>query len=156
MNVCTKRGEPAELVARRRHDAGAQARHELPADHLKAEGDGRYRAEGLLFHMPGRWEVAFDVRAGEESERLTHDFILQVRRGSCCCCRCWRARRPSARARSRCSTGQPDEVQGDRRARAVAAARRCAIPATGSRARRPAIALGEHLFNEPRLSGDGA
>ena len=44
---------------------------------IVAGQDGRYRVEGLLFHMPGRWEVAFDVRAGEESERLTHDFILK-------------------------------------------------------------------------------
>ena len=46
---------------------------------LKANGDGRYRVEGLLFHMPGNWEVAFDVRpeGGGEIQRLTHDFILK-------------------------------------------------------------------------------
>ena len=40
---------------------------------------GRYRVEGLLFHMPGNWEVAFDVRpeGGGEIQRLTHDFILK-------------------------------------------------------------------------------
>ena len=32
--------------------------------------------------------ISFDVRAGEESERLTHDIILK-RPGSCCWCRCW-------------------------------------------------------------------
>ncbi|MEO7244529.1 MAG: hypothetical protein ABIX12_05205, partial [Rubrivivax sp.] len=25
-------------------------------------GDGRWRAEGLLFHMPGRWALQLDVR----------------------------------------------------------------------------------------------
>jgi YtkA-like protein len=32
---------------------------------------GAYRAEGLLFHMPGRWEITFDVVAGNTTERLT-------------------------------------------------------------------------------------
>ena len=30
---------------------------------VSATGDGRYVAEGLLFHMPGRWRVHFE-RAG--------------------------------------------------------------------------------------------
>jgi len=28
-------------------------------------GDGRYRVDGMVFHMPGRWELAIDVRAGQ-------------------------------------------------------------------------------------------
>jgi hypothetical protein len=35
---------------------------------ITALGGGRFRAEGLLFHMPGRWEFVF--QAG--SERLAH------------------------------------------------------------------------------------
>ena len=31
---------------------------------------GTYHAEGLLFHMPGRWEMTFDVVAGNTTERL--------------------------------------------------------------------------------------
>lgn len=42
-----------------------------------AAGPGRYRAEGLLFHMPGRWEYIFEVRAGGAAERLTTSVILQ-------------------------------------------------------------------------------
>jgi hypothetical protein len=38
---------------------------------------GKYRAEGLMFHMPGRWEYIFEVRAGEASERLTTSVVLQ-------------------------------------------------------------------------------
>ncbi len=32
----------------------------------------RWRADGLLLHMPGRWEFRFDVRTGNRTERLTH------------------------------------------------------------------------------------
>jgi len=31
---------------------------------------GTYRAEGLLFHMPGRWDLTFDVVSGNTTERL--------------------------------------------------------------------------------------
>lgn len=76
MNVCTKRGEPAELVG---VDATMpEHKHGMNyATTLKAMGEGRYRVEGLLFHMPGNWEVAFDVRSGGEIQRLTHDFVLK-------------------------------------------------------------------------------
>ena len=39
---------------------------------LKALGGGRYRAEGLLFHMPGRWEFLFELRGGGGTERFAH------------------------------------------------------------------------------------
>jgi hypothetical protein len=35
------------------------------------QADGRYRADGLMFHMPGRWELTFDVRAAGRTDRLT-------------------------------------------------------------------------------------
>ena len=40
-------------------------------------GNGKYRAEGLVFHMPGRWEYIFEVRAAGASERLTTSVVLQ-------------------------------------------------------------------------------
>ena len=36
-----------------------------------------FRAEGLLFHMPGRWDVTFDVDAGGRTERLTSTLQLE-------------------------------------------------------------------------------
>jgi hypothetical protein len=80
MNVCTKGGDAAELV---RVDATMpEHKHGMNyAPTVKAGSDGRYRVDGLLFHMPGSWEVAFDVRplgqAGGEIQRLTHDFVLK-------------------------------------------------------------------------------
>jgi len=36
-----------------------------------------YRAEGLLFHMPGRWDLTFDVDASGRVERLTGVLKLE-------------------------------------------------------------------------------
>ena len=75
MNVCTKAGEPAELV-----DVVVTLDEITPATrpHVKPEDNGRYRVEGLLLPKAGSWELAFDVRtAGGEPERLTHDIVLK-------------------------------------------------------------------------------
>jgi hypothetical protein len=76
LNVCTKRGDVAELVG---VDAQLSDDTRAPTQHLKIVPgkDGRYRAEGLLLPKAGRWEVAFDVRSDGESERLTHEIVLQ-------------------------------------------------------------------------------
>jgi len=75
-NVCTKNDKPAELIAvdaqMPEHKHGMNYRPTIVS-----MGDGRYRVEGMVFHMPGRWEISIDVRAGEESERLSHEFILK-------------------------------------------------------------------------------
>ena len=42
-----------------------------------AVGNGRYRVEGMLFHMPGRWEIRFDVLSGAETERVRLDVIVE-------------------------------------------------------------------------------
>jgi hypothetical protein len=39
--------------------------------------DGIYVAEGLLFHMPGLWQLMFDVERGGRMERLTTDIDLE-------------------------------------------------------------------------------
>jgi len=44
---------------------------------VTSSGAGKYRAEGLMFHMPGRWEYLFEVRAGGATERLTTSIVLQ-------------------------------------------------------------------------------
>jgi len=76
MNVCTKRGEPAELVA---IDATMPAhKHGMNyTPKIVAGVDGRYRVEGLVFHMPGEWELVLDVRSGGEMERLTHGLVVK-------------------------------------------------------------------------------
>lgn len=44
---------------------------------LHALGDGRWRADGLLWHMPGRWELRFDVEAGGTRHTLRQDVALR-------------------------------------------------------------------------------
>jgi hypothetical protein len=43
---------------------------------VKPLGDGRWRAEGLLFHMPGRWELRLDVQAVGNTEKLIDTIHL--------------------------------------------------------------------------------
>jgi hypothetical protein len=40
-------------------------------------GAGRFRVEGMMFHMAGHWELAFEVHAGKETVRLTHDVQVE-------------------------------------------------------------------------------
>ena len=35
------------------------------------------RADGLLLHMPGRWEIVFELRVGERALRLTDGLVLR-------------------------------------------------------------------------------
>jgi len=44
---------------------------------VTARGDGRYVAEGFLFHMPGRWQFLFDVASAGRTERLVSDLDLE-------------------------------------------------------------------------------
>lgn len=44
---------------------------------VTAPQPGRYRAEGLLFHMSGRWEIAFELVDGGTAERLVSGVLLE-------------------------------------------------------------------------------
>ncbi len=43
---------------------------------LKPGAGGRWQAEGLLWHMPGRWELRLDVRSGGAEHRLLQSVTL--------------------------------------------------------------------------------
>ena len=75
--VCPKPG--AQPVAGLRVDATMpEHRHGMNyRATIVSAGEGRFRAEGLVFHMPGRWELDIDVRAGSETERLNHDIVVK-------------------------------------------------------------------------------
>jgi len=44
---------------------------------VTATGEGRYKAEGLMFHMAGRWELMFEVRSGGKTERIVQSIRLE-------------------------------------------------------------------------------
>ncbi len=75
--VCAKAGSAAvealgvdAFMPEHRHGMNYQ-----PA--AQAQGGGRYRIEGLMLHMPGRWDLYFDVQAGGRRERLTDANVLR-------------------------------------------------------------------------------
>lgn len=41
-----------------------------------AAQDGRWRAEGLMFHMPGRWDLRLDVLVAGRTQKLTDTVTL--------------------------------------------------------------------------------
>src|SRR5262249_44553577 len=68
--VCPKAGQP-EPEALKVDAHMPEHRHGMNyAPTLQALGPGRWRAEGLMFHMPGRWEFLFEVRAAGSTDRL--------------------------------------------------------------------------------------
>ncbi len=44
---------------------------------LKPLGDGRWRVDGLLWHMPGRWELVLDTELAARKHRLVHSVVLR-------------------------------------------------------------------------------
>ena len=75
--VCPRRGaQPPESV---RVDASMpEHRHGMnyrPA--VVAKGDGRYKAEGLMFHMSGRWEMTFDLVTSAGTEHLAGPLHIE-------------------------------------------------------------------------------
>jgi len=44
---------------------------------VTATGEGRYKAEGLMFHMAGRWELVFELRSGGKTERVAQSIRLE-------------------------------------------------------------------------------
>ena len=44
---------------------------------LSGKGAGRYLAEGFLFHMPGRWQLVFDVEHAGRRTRLATDVVVE-------------------------------------------------------------------------------
>ncbi len=68
---------PADAVLERVDAVMPEHRHGMNyRPSLKALGDGRWRAEGLMFHMPGRWELRLDVAKDGRTERLRESVVL--------------------------------------------------------------------------------
>ena len=77
--VCAPAGQPlpATLVV----DADMPAHRHGMNDRatVAALGDGRFRADGLMFHMAGRWRILFVLpgTAGAPARRISHEIDLR-------------------------------------------------------------------------------
>ncbi len=95
-------------------------------------GPGRWRAEGLMLHMPGNWEFVFELRSKGSSDVLRSSFLLSEL-----------PKFSDQEKRSILSHGPwPPRLERD--------------PSNRVSGKIEAAALGERLFFEPRLSGPGS
>jgi len=126
--VCSKTKEIAEAIKVDAHMP--EHRHGMNyAPSLKPAGANRWRAEGLMFHMPGKWELVFEVRAAGKTDRMAHAMTL------------------SEFSAQELNTIQSHGPWPPPEAR---------DPSNRVSGKREAIAFGEKLFFEPRLSGTGS
>ena len=44
---------------------------------ITGSGEGPYKAEGLMLHMAGKWELVFEVRAKDAVERVAQVISLE-------------------------------------------------------------------------------
>ncbi len=75
--VCGRAGGAAPALVR----VGAwmpEHGHAMNYDPLLArQADGSWRADGMLFHMSGRWEITFDLGTPTRTERLTAEETVE-------------------------------------------------------------------------------
>jgi hypothetical protein len=76
--LCAPAGQP--LPAALRVDA-TMPEHKHGMNYrpsVEPQGPGQFRADGLMFHMPGRWELDFEWRdAGGAARRLAQPLTVQ-------------------------------------------------------------------------------
>ena len=74
--VCPRAGTPLPVALRVDADMPAHGHGMNYRPTVRALGEGRYRAEGLMLHMAGRWRLLFDVSIDGRIERLSHEVNL--------------------------------------------------------------------------------
>jgi cytochrome c peroxidase len=128
VSACSKSGKPPQTLKVDAHMP--EHRHGMNySPTVKKLGPSTWRAEGLLLHMPGRWEFVFEV---DSSDLLRSSFVLSSLPAF-----------SEEEKRKILSHGPwPPKL----------------VPDPGNRVsgKAEAIAFGEALFFEPRLSGTGS
>ena len=67
--------EPTKVEVDARMPAHGHGMNRVPK--ITRQPDGAFKAEGMLFHMPGHWELYFDVTEGGTTERAQVDVHLK-------------------------------------------------------------------------------
>lgn len=75
--VCPRPGWSLPLAVRVDADMPAHRHGMNYRPTVRQLGDGRYRVDGLMLHMPGRWRLLFDLSADGRIERLSHELDLE-------------------------------------------------------------------------------
>ena len=75
--VCPRAGSSMPLAMRVDADMPAHRHGMNYRPTVQVLGGGRYRVEGLLFHMAGAWRLMFELSADGRIDRLTHDLTLE-------------------------------------------------------------------------------
>jgi len=78
LQVFTADGEPVDDASITISGGMPAHNHGLPTNPQVTEnlGDGRYRVEGLRFHMRGDWELVLDISSGDQSDSVRIAFRL--------------------------------------------------------------------------------
>jgi hypothetical protein len=76
LTVCAKAGKSPESVQVDAHMPAHRHGMNYTARVVPSPG-GAYRAQGLLFHMPGRWEIVVDLRRDGKGDRVVQPVTLE-------------------------------------------------------------------------------
>lgn len=76
LTVCPKAGAPRPEAVRVDATMPAHGHGMNYRVDVVPRGSSRFEARGLMFHMPGRWELVFEVCGGDNWDRATHEFML--------------------------------------------------------------------------------
>lgn len=79
IEVCAAAGSPAPALLRVDADMPAHRHGMNYRSTLRTVAPGRYVAEGLMWHMPGRWRLIFELAApsGQPVQRVTHELSVE-------------------------------------------------------------------------------
>ena len=75
-SLCVKNGGTLDVTAFKVDATMPEHRHGMNYQPSVVKKDGAYRVSGLMFHMPGRWQFAFDVDTVQGRERILSDYRL--------------------------------------------------------------------------------
>src|SRR5919198_1855762 len=130
--ACAKAGNPPPEALKVDAQMPEHRRGMNYAPKVKTLEPGHWRAEGLMLHMPGRWELVFELRAAGQTDRVSRSIelasLLDFSRAEIAAILRHGPWPPPAKCDpSNRVSGKPE-----------------------------AIAFGERLFFEPRLSGTGS
>lgn len=74
--VCTNAGAVLDAISFKVDATMPEHRHGMNYQPSVVKKNGVYQASGLMFHMPGRWQFAFEIDAASGRERVVSSYQL--------------------------------------------------------------------------------